>query len=367
MVLENFSAEYEIVLSGFRSLKKFEISHSVLNKFPSLPESLRKLSIRYVNDLTMSDMDHGITLPTRLCSLTWHGNLSCFSLPKILNIDKLLDLKNVWIEIDPLLSNDLYDKEFDLNDRVTKNFLRVSNACTIGQLQQFISQLPSELEILWLNIHGFIRADLDDYSACCPDQVSFQHFTKLDYLQFNCFSDSNFTLNVSNLPGIDHIAFRSPPVLSGCFAQGIRSLKVNLELYGESLSYFFSHFISKLNRLACLSITIDEKSSADLRDVAFPSQLCFLKIEFCRQHRWNANEIRYGCIFLDTLPVQLKSLSLFLPVGAQHAIIVDDRKGESISSLSKRISILGWRATWIQYSHFDCDEESFGIESLFAS
>ncbi|GME85790.1 unnamed protein product [Ambrosiozyma monospora] len=109
MVLRNFSAEYEIVLDGFRSLKGLEISDSVLNKFPSLPESLRKLSIKYVNDLTMSDVDHGITLPTGLCSLEWHGNLGCFTLPKILNIDKLLDLKNVSVVIDPFQSNNLYD------------------------------------------------------------------------------------------------------------------------------------------------------------------------------------------------------------------------------------------------------------------
>ncbi|GMG28323.1 unnamed protein product [Ambrosiozyma monospora] len=343
-----FSAEYEIVLDGFSSLKSLEISDSVLNKFPSLPESLRMLRIMYVNDLTMSDMDHGITLPTGLCSLLWDGNLSCFSLPKILNIDKLLDLKNVSVEICPFQFNDPYGEDYDLDDPITRNFLRVSNACTIDQLQQFISQLPSDLEILWLNIYGFIRPDLDNYSACCPDQVSLQHFTKLDYLQFNCFSDHNFTLNVSDLPGIDHVALISPPVLSGCFAQGIRSLDVNLELYGESLPYFFSHFISKLNRLACLLITIDEDSSADLRDLAFPSQLCFLEISFGFQQRWRFNYVyptynqsRYGCIILDTLPVQLKSLSLLLSEHGHHDIIVDDCKGESISSIAKRIFLNG--------------------------
>ncbi|GMG25282.1 unnamed protein product [Ambrosiozyma monospora] len=374
LVLKTFSAEYEIVLDGFRSLKSLEIINSILNKFPSLPESLQELSIRYVNDLTMSDMDHGITLPTRLCTLEWNGNLSCFTLPKILNIDKLLDLKNVSVGICPFQFNDSYGEEYDLNNYVTRNFLRVSNACTIDQLQQFVSQLPSDLEILLLNIYGFIRPDLDNYSACCPDQVSFQRFTKLGYLQFNCFSDSN-SFSVSDLPGIDHLTLLSPPVLSGCFAQGIRSLDVDLALYEESLSYFLSHFISKLTRLVCLSISIDHESSADIRDIALSSQLCSFSISFYRQNCWRFNHVnpnrienRYGCILLDTLPVQLKSLSLYLSLHGHHDIIVDDCKGESISSIAKRVLLSDYgEANWFQYSHFDCDEESFGIESLYAS
>ncbi|GMG40645.1 unnamed protein product [Ambrosiozyma monospora] len=143
MVLENISAEYEIVLDGFRSLKKLEIKNSVLNKFPSLPESLRKLSIEYFNDLTMSDMDHGITLPTGLCSLTWHGNLRYFTLPKILNIDKLLDLKEVLVEIDPLLPIDLYDKE-DLARRLSYHNCYSYIGC------------PPNLPFHFINTPGFI-------------------------------------------------------------------------------------------------------------------------------------------------------------------------------------------------------------------
>ncbi|GMG41976.1 unnamed protein product [Ambrosiozyma monospora] len=63
--LSKLSAEYEIVLDGFRTLKKLSIADSILNKFPSLPESLRELRILCVIDLAMSDMDHGIILPTR--------------------------------------------------------------------------------------------------------------------------------------------------------------------------------------------------------------------------------------------------------------------------------------------------------------
>ncbi|GMG38063.1 unnamed protein product [Ambrosiozyma monospora] len=154
--LSKLSVEYEIVLDGFRTLKHLVIADSILNKFPSLPESLRELKIQYVNDLAMSDMDHGIILPTRLRSLEWHGNLSCFTLPKILNIDKLLYLKDVSVDINPFRYIDICDEEgYDLEDYVTRNFLRLTNTCTVDQLQKFVSQLPSELEILEINIYGF--------------------------------------------------------------------------------------------------------------------------------------------------------------------------------------------------------------------
>ncbi|GME85863.1 unnamed protein product [Ambrosiozyma monospora] len=200
--LSCFSAEYEIVLDGFRSLKQLSIRFSVLNKFPRLPESLRELEIECVNDLTVSDIEHGIILPTRLCSLIWLSKLACFTLPKILNIDKLPYLKDVSVEISPFLyvfkaAEEEYDMEeylvegfngegYCAKDYVTRDFVRLTNTCTaIDQLQQFVSQLPSELEILKINIEGCLRPNLDYHSACCPDKLSFKRFTNLDYLEWN--------------------------------------------------------------------------------------------------------------------------------------------------------------------------------------
>ncbi|GMG49811.1 unnamed protein product [Ambrosiozyma monospora] len=374
VMLDDFSAEYEIVLEGFRSLKKLVIRYSVLKKFPRLPESLRELRIEYVNDLTMSDMDHGIILPTRLCSLQWLGNLSCFTLPKILNIDKLLSLTDVSVEIDPFQFNYLCDEEvYDLEDFVTRNFLRFSNTCTIDQLQQFVSQLPSDLERLKINIYGCIRSNLDNYSAYCDDELSFEHFTRLDYLELKCFTNGN-PFNVSVFPGVEHLSFRSPSLLNGYFAQGIRSLEVNLESYEESVSHFLSHFISKLTSLVSLSINIDLYTSADIRSL--PSQLCSLRIAFTEQDNWKFDTSyvnpcfwgdRYGCIVLDTFPVHFNHLHLWLSGYELHDIIVDDCKGETIYSMMDRISVSRYGPNWIEYSHFDCDEESFGIESLYAS
>ncbi|GME85754.1 unnamed protein product [Ambrosiozyma monospora] len=370
--LKCFSPKYEIVLDGFRSLKQLSIRFSVLNKFPRLPESLRELEIEYVNDLTMSDMDHGITLPTRLCSLIWHGNLACFTLPKILNIDKLLYLKDVSVEISPFEYIDLVGEEgYDVDDYVTSEFLRVTNTCTIEQLQQFVSQLPSDLEILKINIYGCIRPNMDNYYAYCPDELSFKRFTNLNYLEFRCYSNDN-PFNVSVFPAVTDLNFISHPVLTGCFAQGIRSLVVNLETYAESVSYFLSHFISKLTSLVDLFMDIHKTASADIRGVELPSKLCFFKIAFNLNY-WCLNcedpyyEDRKGCVILDTLPVQLSCLELDTVDGIQYDVIVDDCKGESISSIAKRIRFSKWLSHWIQYSHFDCDEESFGLESLYAS
>ncbi|GMG40629.1 unnamed protein product [Ambrosiozyma monospora] len=381
LLLQKFSTEYEIVLDGFLSLKKLEIARSVLKKFPSLPESLRELTIEYVSDLTMSDMDHGIILPTRLCSLIWHGNLSCFTLPKILNIDKLLSLKDVSIRISPLEVSDEFDGSlydfplevsdefdgaiYDLKHHVTKDCLRLSNTCTIDQLQQFVSQLPPDLEILKINIHGYIRPCLNNYSACL-DKVSFKHFTKLDCLELKCFNNSN-PFNVSAFPGVESLNFLSPPVLSGSFAQGIKSLEVDLEAYGESVSHFLSHFISKLTSLVCLSIVCSGHRVADIRSL--PNQLCSFSIttwSFGTLGLKTTNVDRL-CVILDAFPVQLNYLQLFLAERALD-IIVDDCKGESISSMAERIDVRDRvNANWIQYSHFDCDEESFGIESLYGS
>ncbi|GMG19377.1 unnamed protein product [Ambrosiozyma monospora] len=212
---------------------------------------------------------------------------------------------------------------------------------------------------------------MDNYSACCPDELSFKRFTNLDYLQFNGFTNDN-PFNVSVFPAVEHLSFISHPVLTGCFTQGIRSLDVNLEIYGESVSYFLSHFISKLTSLVDLTIDIDKTTSADIREVALPSQLCFFKIIFNRDY-WRLDyedpyyENRKGCVILDTVPVQLNYLLLQSSGFIEYDIIVDDCKGESISSMAKRIRFSKWSSHWIQYSHFDCDEESFGIESLYAN
>ncbi|GMG21479.1 unnamed protein product [Ambrosiozyma monospora] len=383
--LNCFTATYEIVLDGFSSLKELLIKFSILNKFPRLPESLRELEILYVDDQTSSDVDHGIILPTRLCSLVWHSNLACFALPKILNIDKLLYLKDVTVEICPFeytagvyydeYDVALYGEDDNVDDYITWHFLQVTNACTtIDQLQQFVSQLPSDLEILTISIYGFILPQLDDYFyACCPDKLSFKRFTNLKYLECNCFSNDNL-FNVSLFPAVEHLSFISHPVLTGCFAQGIRSLEVNLETYGESVSYFLSHFISKLTSLVDISIEIDQSTTADIREVALSSQLCSLTITFSRNDFWeNGYEVPppygdlYGCVILSTFPVQLNYVQLLFTRSKIHDIIVDDYKGESISSMQKRVCVSRGRAKWVQYSHFDCDEESFGIESLYAN
>ncbi|GME71602.1 unnamed protein product [Ambrosiozyma monospora] len=218
MEIESFSTDYMLVLDGFFSLRILVIRDCIFKKFPSLSESLKELIISYVNDLTMSDMDHGITLPTQLRSLYWYGNISCFTLPKIPNIDKLLDLKNVGISLRPFEFTDKCDDDaFNNTDSIARDFLRISNTCTIDQLQQFVSQLPSDLEILKIGIGGYIRNNLDDYSACCPDKLSFDHFANLGFLQLSCLNNK-YLFNVSAFPSVEHLKFTSAPVLNGCFS-----------------------------------------------------------------------------------------------------------------------------------------------------
>ncbi|GME70435.1 unnamed protein product [Ambrosiozyma monospora] len=373
MVLDKFSTEYGIILDGFPSLKKLKFSHSTLNKFPSLPESLRELKITFVDDLAKSDIDHGIILPTRLLSLTWFGNICCFNLPKILNIDKLHDLKSVWVRIDPFefSKKDNGNVFFHTLNPKKKDFLRAANTCTIDELQQFLSQLPSDLETLKIDIDGYIRVNSDTYSACCPDKLSFKNFTRLISLEVDCLNpDKSF--NVSCFPVVEHLKFNSSPVLAGRFAQGIRSLDINLKAYEESLSHFLSHFISELTNLVYLSVRFDLHESIDIRNLTLPSHICSFIITFKEFEHYDRYDPpaeypknkRSGYVILDAIPSQLNYFGLMLDV--LHDVIVDDCKGETISSITEKISVRYGKANWIQYSHeFAHDEESFGIESLY--
>ncbi|GME80312.1 unnamed protein product [Ambrosiozyma monospora] len=366
VILNNFSPEYEIVLGGFSSLKKLEIRYSILNKFPNLPESLRELTIEFVNTLMVDDRDLGIILPTQLYSLKFHGNMCCLTLPKILNVDELLGLKSVLVEICPFELNDKYDEDvfFNAEELVTREILRASNTCTIGQLQKFNSQLPSDLQTLKIQIEGYILDNLDDYSTCCPDKLSFEHFTNLHCLELNCFNSGD-SFNVSVFPSADRLQFTSFPVLNGYFVQGIKSLEVNLQTYGESLPHL-SHSISKLTSLTCLSINIDQHAAADLRKFTFPQQLCSFIIVL---HGIPELPVSHTCgrVILDVYPIQLNHFNVALRYGKCFEIIVDDCKGETITSMAKKISVSDSEANWLQYSHFDYDEESFGIESLYVS
>ncbi|GMG19553.1 unnamed protein product [Ambrosiozyma monospora] len=150
-----------------------------------------------------------------------------------------------------------------------------------------------------------------------------------------------------------------PPVtvLTGCFAKGIRSLDVSLDAYGESVSYFLNHFISKLTSLVRLSIEIDKNASADIREVALPSHLCFFRIAFNREYWWrlddddddedhpDSHENTKGCVILDSVPVQLNHFEL---KSHGNALQLDGCKGETISSMAKRIRVSWWEPHWIQ-------------------
>ncbi|GME84024.1 unnamed protein product [Ambrosiozyma monospora] len=106
--LGSLSTKYEKLLDGFSSLKTLRLYNMSMNKFPSLTESLRELTICSVKVLTISD---GIILPPQLCCLYLYGNMSCFTLPVIINVEELVDLKTVFVNIDPLKFSDRYDED----------------------------------------------------------------------------------------------------------------------------------------------------------------------------------------------------------------------------------------------------------------
>ncbi|GME75448.1 unnamed protein product [Ambrosiozyma monospora] len=374
MTLKNFSTEYMLYLDGFSSLRELEIRDSAMNKFPSLPESLRDLKIVFVSEPTMSNVDHCIVLPPRLCVLSLCGNRRFLTLPVVLNIDELHDLKKVSVHIYPLqLDNECDELLYDLKDSVTRNFLRVSNTCTIDQLQRFLFQLPSDLKNLSIVFgdsgSGYIEDELNNNTSICSfDTLSLGHFENLEHLEIEGFNN-NTLFNASILPAAQYLEFTAPRILTGCFTHGIRFLYVDLQSCEESLTHFLDHFISKLASLVFLSVSVDSFMSADLRNVIFPHQLCSLQIEFYSSLSsvvdTDPNRERLGSIVLDNLPVQLNILELRLR--GRQDIIVDDSKGERISCIAKRIAISDGEANWIQYSRFEGEEESFGIEILYAS
>ncbi|GME70193.1 unnamed protein product [Ambrosiozyma monospora] len=372
MELEYLSTEYMLFLKGFSSLRKLEIKKSVLNEFPNLPEYLRHLKISLISDLSKLDSDHGILLPSRIRSLSLHGNRRYLTLPVIRNIDELHNLNHVASRISPEEFNDECDELlYDMVDFVTRKFIQTFNTCTIDELQRFLSQLTSDLKSLSIFMHGYIQTELNKCSICSLDKLSLEHFTDLEHLEFYPFIDYDgapFSFDVSVFPAARYVKFTAPQTLTGCFTDGIRFLDIDLGSCDESLRHFLNHFISKLTTLVFLSISLARFQSADLRSVLLPHQLSKLEIKFCHprfQRFPDVDPIKasFGSVILDYFPRQLNilKLDLFNKVN----IVVDDRKGANIYFIAERISIASGGASWCQYSHFDCDEETFGIESLY--
>ncbi|GME70422.1 unnamed protein product [Ambrosiozyma monospora] len=282
----------------------------------------------------MPEMEQGIILPIRLCSLSW---LLSYSLPKIVNIDELHDLKSVWVQINP----------FEL----TNNSSRDSNTLSkFDELQQFVSQLPSDLKIFKINWGGYVPV------------ISQSPCGKKKFKTTTTSTTTTTTFNVSVfLPEVELVKFTSPSVLSGCFAEEIRSLDVDLREYKESLSHFLSHFISRLTSLVYLSILLKPHSSADFRKITFPHQLFSLIIEFRQPHVCYIddglveNGYKPECVILDTFLIQLNYFDLRFE--RLKDIIVDGCKGETISSMAEKITVSCGEANWIQSFNFDFDDE----------
>ncbi|GME72086.1 unnamed protein product [Ambrosiozyma monospora] len=366
MVIQ-FCPQNNITFNECTNLKRLNIFSSVVNRslISNLPESLKYLKLRLTKLEKTSNLNFDINLPSQLTTLELVGNPKYLTLPKISNAQQLTHLKKVTLEILPTLKVGDDDIDEDTYDDTT-NSSKVENTYTLKKLQIFIDCLPSHLESFGITNSGYIRANSDNHDLCCPDQLSFEHFTNLKTLEFNCLNPSA-EFNISKLPSVDYLKFKPSHTLNGTFSPNILSLNVDLELYGESFTHFISSCISQFSSLLFLVVHVLRDTSIDFREVAFPYRLCSFKLLSspfpAPALRRSAGRLKryYGHIILDGIPESVSYFGLLSSAyggSDEHLIVIDESNDETIASMRKKVHCTS-DEPWIQYSHFDESESPF--------
>ncbi|GME76831.1 unnamed protein product [Ambrosiozyma monospora] len=237
----------ELIFHNLSSLKHLTLFGGTINAdtIARFPETLEELSFDFVES-PGTEFTDGIRMPVHLRSLWLHINPEHTGLPAIVNVDQLVYLENVMCQ---------------------------PKCIHLNQLQNFISQLPSDLNSLDINNEGYLRGDLDGYDLCCPDKLSLDHFTNLTRLNFDCLNNSK-SFNVSIFPeSLETLDFTSSKLLTGFFPSKLDRLIINLFSYGESLEVFLSS-ITNLTNLTILKIEkAGYQREFDFGGVEFPAQL----------------------------------------------------------------------------------------------
>ncbi|GME74303.1 unnamed protein product [Ambrosiozyma monospora] len=357
--LIDLSSPSEFVFHDLHSLKHLDLINCSISwqAMSKLPENLEVLDFDCVA-LTGNGLD--CTLPLQLRKLNIFGNPSFSALPVILNASELHDLDVVIIYLDPAIVNPYYISEED--PVVEKN---ISNTFTITQLQDFISQLPSSLSSFEITSKGYLRVDFDSYSLCCPDKLSFSHFTNLKKLKFD-FLNHTPSFDVSIFPdSLETLDFTSSKNLTGLFPSNLITLSVDLGSYDESLTYFLNT-ITNLTNLVTLRTRIPEYQPVDLRGVKFPPHLCSFELDLNLSYDSDMDgsdptkEIA-PYIVLDEIPLNYFRLP---QADSRHIIVVDGSKGENIESMKRQIHGLSSECGWVQYSRLDDSETDPILDSL---
>ncbi|GMG55542.1 unnamed protein product [Ambrosiozyma monospora] len=353
----------KFIFQNLSSLKHLCLFNCQLNlhAIENISDTLEELVFDCV-EITEPGVSHGIQVPVHLRTLSLYGNPDFYTLPVILNIDQLHSLREVSVTIDPasVSLNSIYLNKLD---GVTEEFLKITNAFTLTQLQVFISKLPSTLSALTIINKAYLRVDMDNYDFCCPDELTFEHFEKLNTLKFDCLNQSGF-FNLSIFPkSLETLDFTTSnaQILSGSFPLALRTLNIYLSSYDGTLSTFFKS-ITNLTNLATLRIEIPDYLSVDFRDISFPVQLCSFNLKFDYPNVNSSNPTQVGAtyIVLDCIPSSLNYFGLGL---VEHTIVIDGSKGESIDSIRKKLSVIGTSdSTWIQYTRFQ--EETSILDSI---
>ncbi|GME77708.1 unnamed protein product [Ambrosiozyma monospora] len=363
LILSYFSVHHKISFDISINLKQLLLFQCDLNQifFSNLPESLKEIEIEACNYNTSSGSDNSIHLPLQLRSLKLIGNLGTFTLPTIFNIDQLCHLKKVSIQIYTIYIEDDSASSwiYDLNDSTTKEFLQISNNFALPQVQAFVDQLPNDLESLEIRTDGYFRTKPENYiNICCPDALSFEHFTNLKAFIFNCPNNTG-SFNVSTFPSVDVLKYDAPEHLNGCFSEGILNLHLDLTSYEEPLCHFLNTFVSKMTNLVSLYLVTVSCHSIDFREVKFPSRLGSFTSEYNFPY-FDPEESSQvpGYIVLDGVPNLMSYFALKLFYG--QTIVVDDCKGETIESMKDRLYVdRHLKCNWVQYSHFQDTEDYF--------
>ncbi|GME75301.1 unnamed protein product [Ambrosiozyma monospora] len=230
------------------------ISYECLNSLPDTLMSLTMRSIKF-NDYKFPK----IRLPIHLTTLTvWESPDEGPVLSDIVNRNQLNGLSNVDIV---LFMGDAPEDYTDLERFESVYF----------QLKKFLHEL-SVLRILRLSIIG----------ECTKQMVE-----RLSLNTLNSVSDFSFGIDrnrfdfpIKYLPPTCHMLQLSAfSTLSGQFSETIKTLDVELLGYTKSFEYFWDRFITPLNNLYCLKITLSKTTETiDFSYLQFPEHLHTLEL-----------------------------------------------------------------------------------------
>ncbi|GME75417.1 unnamed protein product [Ambrosiozyma monospora] len=231
------------------SLKKLTFFSSKLNckVIENLPDTITDLSLFGIESCDLKGCS--LMLPTKLQRLRLSYN-SNYSIHKFSNTHQLNELCELKIYIPSKYSN-------------MDHFL---------ELKSLLHSFPC-VKCLYMSLsqkanRSSIEMPLEKFSL-----------DKLACLKYFSLSHSFESIDLSNLPPcLSFYSYQFPKFLTGQFPSCLESLDISLFEYNESFESFWKRFISPLENICSLKVTISQREQIDFRGLEFPPHLHTVEI-----------------------------------------------------------------------------------------